>query len=203
MSDRIDVVGRLWIEAGLRAQESDAQRLRHVRGAARQRRSPRKRPRAGFGGGGTSGRSEATSWSTGYTGPVDARQVSPHFRRADALVPVAREQHRRLLTASRYVMTPHERGSILGSLLGIVICGGIGGLAAWGIVTLAGLNGTLGAIVAAVIGMFVATARGRRALGPRPAAPRRHERTARRCGDRDSPDHGLRRATTDRPDHGR
>jgi len=55
-------------------------------------------------------------------------------------------------------MTPHERGSILGSLLGIVICGGIGGLAAWGIVTLAGLNGTLGAIVAAIVGMFVATA---------------------------------------------
>ena len=55
-------------------------------------------------------------------------------------------------------MTRHERGAILGSLLCIVACGGVGGLAAWAIVTVAGLNGTLGAIVAAVIGMFIATA---------------------------------------------
>jgi hypothetical protein len=54
-------------------------------------------------------------------------------------------------------MIPHERGSILSSLLGIVVCGGLGGLAAWGIVTLAGLHGTFGAIVAAIIGMLIAT----------------------------------------------
>jgi len=55
-------------------------------------------------------------------------------------------------------MNLHERGSLLSSLLGIVTCGGIGGLTAWWIVTLAGFNGTFGAIVAAVVGMFVATA---------------------------------------------
>ena len=51
-----------------------------------------------------------------------------------------------------------ERGSILGSLLGIVVCGGVGGLAAWAIVSFAGLHGTFGAIVAAIIGMLAATA---------------------------------------------
>ena len=50
-------------------------------------------------------------------------------------------------------MNLHERGSLLSSLLGIVTCGGIGGLTAWWIVTLAGFNGTFGAIVAAVVGM--------------------------------------------------
>jgi len=55
-------------------------------------------------------------------------------------------------------VNPLERGSILGSLLGIVVCGGLGGLAAWAIVTLVGLHGTFGAIVAAIVGMVVATA---------------------------------------------
>ena len=55
-------------------------------------------------------------------------------------------------------VNPLERGSILGSLLGIVVCGGLGGLAAWAIVTLAGFHGTFGAIVAAIVGMVVATA---------------------------------------------
>jgi len=54
-------------------------------------------------------------------------------------------------------MISHERGSILSSLLAIVVCGGLGGLAAWGIVTLAGLHGTFGAIVAAIAGMLIAT----------------------------------------------
>ena len=55
-------------------------------------------------------------------------------------------------------MRPPQRGSIVGSLLGIVVCGGIGGIAAWSIVMLMGWDGTFGAIVAAIIGMVVATA---------------------------------------------
>jgi len=56
-----------------------------------------------------------------------------------------------------FVNSP-ECGSILGSLLGIVICGALGGIAAWALVALAGLRGTFGALIAAIIGMFVATA---------------------------------------------
>ena len=55
-------------------------------------------------------------------------------------------------------MHPLQRGSILGSILGIVVCGCLGGIAAWGVVTLMGWDGTLAAIVAALIGMVVATA---------------------------------------------
>lgn len=50
-----------------------------------------------------------------------------------------------------------QRGSIVGTLLGIVVCGGLGGFAAWAIVTRVGWTGPLGAIVAAIIGMVVAT----------------------------------------------
>lgn len=57
----------------------------------------------------------------------------------------------------RVFVNPLERGSILGSLLGIVICGGLGGIVAWALVTLAGLRGTFGALIAAIIGMLVAT----------------------------------------------
>ncbi len=55
-------------------------------------------------------------------------------------------------------MTSYQRGSILGSVLGIVLCGGLGGVAAWAIVRAIGLDGVPGAIAAAVIGMAVATA---------------------------------------------
>jgi hypothetical protein len=55
-------------------------------------------------------------------------------------------------------MTPLQRGSILGSLLGIVLCGGLGGLAAWAVVMAIGVNGVFGAILATVIGMVVAAA---------------------------------------------
>jgi len=50
------------------------------------------------------------------------------------------------------------RGSVIGSILGIVVCGVGGGIAAWGLVTALGADGVLGAILAAVIGMVVATA---------------------------------------------
>jgi hypothetical protein len=55
-------------------------------------------------------------------------------------------------------MRSSQFGSILGSILGIVVCGGIGGIAAWTIVAHFGWNGIFGAIIAAVIGMVVATA---------------------------------------------
>jgi hypothetical protein len=55
-------------------------------------------------------------------------------------------------------MAPAKRGSILGSALGILVCGGIGGVAAWAVVAALGWDGTLGAVVAAIIGMVIATA---------------------------------------------
>ena len=47
---------------------------------------------------------------------------------------------------------------MLGSLLGILVCGATGGFAAWALVTWSGLGGVVGAVVAAVAGMVVATA---------------------------------------------
>ena len=55
-------------------------------------------------------------------------------------------------------MTEKQSGSILARILGIVVCGGLGGVTAWAVVTAAGLGGTFGSIVAAIIGMVVATA---------------------------------------------
>ena len=55
-------------------------------------------------------------------------------------------------------MAPAQRGSVLGNVLGIVVCGGIGGVSAWAVVTALGWDSTLGAIVAAIIGMVIATA---------------------------------------------
>jgi len=51
-----------------------------------------------------------------------------------------------------------ERGSIIGSIVGILLCGVAGGFAAWMFVAMLGIDGVTGAFVAAVIGMVVATA---------------------------------------------
>jgi hypothetical protein len=51
-----------------------------------------------------------------------------------------------------------QRGSALGSIVGIVACGGLGGVLAWALVTASGLQGTPAALVAAVAGMGVAFA---------------------------------------------
>jgi hypothetical protein len=48
--------------------------------------------------------------------------------------------------------------AIVWSVLGIFVCGGLGGLAAWALVTTLGWDGTPGAIVAAIIGMVIAVA---------------------------------------------
>lgn len=56
------------------------------------------------------------------------------------------------------IMPFRQRGSMLGSLLGILVCGVGGGLAAWAAVTALGIAGVPGAILAAVTGMVVATA---------------------------------------------
>ena len=50
------------------------------------------------------------------------------------------------------------RGSVLGSVLGILVCGVAGGLAAWTLVAALGVEGIAGALLAAVTGMVVATA---------------------------------------------
>ena len=47
---------------------------------------------------------------------------------------------------------------IVWSVVGIFICGGLGGFAAWALVTGLGLTGTAGAIAAAVVGMVIAVA---------------------------------------------
>ena len=48
--------------------------------------------------------------------------------------------------------------SLVGSILSIVVCGGIGGVAAWALVGTLEIGGTLGAVVAAIVGMVVAVA---------------------------------------------
>ena len=53
---------------------------------------------------------------------------------------------------------PQSRGSIVGSIVGILLCGIAGGFAAWMLVSMLGLDGVPGALVAAVMGMIVATA---------------------------------------------
>ena len=55
-------------------------------------------------------------------------------------------------------MSLRQRGSMLGSILGILVCGVAGGYAAWTAVSAIGIDGVPGAILAAVIGMVVATA---------------------------------------------
>ena len=48
--------------------------------------------------------------------------------------------------------------AIVWSVVGILVCGGLGGFAAWVLVTSVGWAGTAGAIAAAVIGMVIAVA---------------------------------------------
>ena len=56
-------------------------------------------------------------------------------------------------------MTPRaERGGAIGSLVGILVCGGVGGFVAWLAVNALEIEGVLGAMLAAAIGMIVATA---------------------------------------------
>jgi hypothetical protein len=55
-------------------------------------------------------------------------------------------------------MSCNQRGSVLGSIVGILVCGVAGGFAAWMLVTALGVGGVAGALAAAVIGMVVATA---------------------------------------------
>ncbi len=55
-------------------------------------------------------------------------------------------------------MPQPPRGSIFVSVIGILICGVAGGFSAWMLVSNTGIDGVIGAFVAAVIGMIVATA---------------------------------------------
>jgi hypothetical protein len=44
------------------------------------------------------------------------------------------------------------------NIIGILLCGGLGGFAAWALVTGMGLEGVFGAVAAAIIGMGLAVA---------------------------------------------
>jgi len=57
-----------------------------------------------------------------------------------------------------HAMPFSQRGSMLGSILGILLCGVAGGFVAWSAVTAWGIDGVFGAVVATVTGMVVATA---------------------------------------------
>ncbi len=48
--------------------------------------------------------------------------------------------------------------SIAASVFVIIVCGGIGGIAAWGFVAWTGLAGPVGALAAAAVGMVIAVA---------------------------------------------
>jgi hypothetical protein len=48
--------------------------------------------------------------------------------------------------------------SLVGRMLGIALCGVLGGVAAWCFIGWLGLDGTWGALVAALVGMIIATA---------------------------------------------
>ena len=74
------------------------------------------------------------------------------------MVPPPGTKYHGLRPAASTPMTSSQRGSILASVLGIVVCGGLGGIAAWALVTTLGIDGTIGAILAAILGMIVATA---------------------------------------------
>ena len=52
----------------------------------------------------------------------------------------------------------HQRGGFVASLAGILVCGGLGGFVAWRVVNAMEIDGVFGAIVAAALGMVVATA---------------------------------------------
>jgi hypothetical protein len=56
------------------------------------------------------------------------------------------------------MMRNDQRGGVLGSIAAIVVCGGLGGFLAWAVVRTLDIEGVAAAIVAAVIGMIVATA---------------------------------------------
>ena len=54
-------------------------------------------------------------------------------------------------------MPQPSRGSIFASIIGILVCGVAGGFSAWMLVSNLGIDGVIGAFIAAVIGMIVAT----------------------------------------------
>jgi hypothetical protein len=56
------------------------------------------------------------------------------------------------------MMRKNQRGGIVASLAGIVVCGAAGGFLAWAVVSTLDIEGVAGALVAAAIGMIVATA---------------------------------------------
>jgi hypothetical protein len=58
----------------------------------------------------------------------------------------------------KFSLRRSQRGAFAGKLAAILTCGGVGGLAAWSIVTVLGWDGIGGAIVAAMIAMAISVA---------------------------------------------
>lgn len=54
-------------------------------------------------------------------------------------------------------MPQPSRGSIFVTIIGILFCGVAGGFSAWMLVSNLGIDGIIGAFIAAVVGMIVAT----------------------------------------------
>jgi len=54
-------------------------------------------------------------------------------------------------------MAKHTPQSIIVSIIGILVAGGCGAFAGWGLVSALGASGVAGAVLAAVTGMVVAT----------------------------------------------
>lgn len=49
-------------------------------------------------------------------------------------------------------------GSLIGSFIGILLCGGIGGAGGWALASILGVGGVPGAVVAAIGAMLLAVA---------------------------------------------
>jgi len=70
----------------------------------------------------------------------------------------AKTKYHRIPFPTGTLMTQPQRGSIVGSIVAILVCGVAGGYAAWTIVSGLGIDGVTGALVAALMGMIAATA---------------------------------------------
>jgi hypothetical protein len=92
-----------------------------------------------------------------------------HLKRDDAARVARARDHASPRVRSRYHCFPRkissadfvpsrQRGSMLASILGIALCGGIGGVTAWAVVGALGVEGVAGAVLAAIVGMVVAFA---------------------------------------------
>ena len=88
-------------------------------------------------------------------GPGGVRRKSPgsRLRGSDGAIVV----HLSSAQLAARLRMAHSARSILLSVLGILVSGVLGGLAGWAVIALLGLTGLGGALLAALVGMVVAT----------------------------------------------